>query len=705
MQPRGAFTTGCSLAARPARLTAIILTLALLGCQGPDGTFAAEADTPESGTTTQALAPGVRQWVVFNDPTSTVRAEAYAITDKLIELIDGTPPGESIHITIHQLEANKIREALTRAKTRGAIVRAVVSGNVPLTRDGVKTDAGLLQDALGGNFVYCSAPNNVLGCISARANSIMHTKFATFSYTSAAGANTVIFGSFNLTVNAADGQYNNAVIVSGDATTFSRFNLVFEDMFYRRRNNNYQQSANGSFSSSGAALSAWFQPRADSAGGTSEEESTDVVVSQALNDLSTSTTGCYLKIAQNMITNGRDPFLTKHVKRIRDDLRCSVQIIYNSMGSDAATTLSTSSRRQLAGVHHKYFIMHGTLNGVANQTRVYTGSHNWSDDALRLNDEVLVRLTDPAVVNQFVAHFDALWCRAGGGTSCSPVHAIPPENLHLLGVGSGNAVYDRHWEGNWSGWSSLGPDASSDPDAYSWGRDHLDVYIRGSDNQLWQKPWTATGGWTAWYPLGGYLTSSPAVCSWGRPRVDVFARNASGTLSHRWYHASSGWSVWGDIGAPPPGIPDMSGPACASWTEGPGAEHISIFVRGADDALWHKAWLGTGWSGWESLGGLIKFDPAVASWGPRRLDVFAVGRDDNAVHTRAWNGTWHPWSFLGGVATSSPGATSWGPDRIDVFIRGTDNGFHHLAWDGTWHGWNPLGGVLISGPAAVSMSK
>ncbi|HYO57263.1 hypothetical protein [Archangium sp.] len=61
-------------------------------------------------------------------------------------------------------------------------------------------------------------------------------------------------------------------------TTFSRFNAVFEDLFNQRRNNNYQMSANGSFSSSGAALSVWFQPRADSTGGTSEGTSINLDV-------------------------------------------------------------------------------------------------------------------------------------------------------------------------------------------------------------------------------------------------------------------------------------------------------------------------------------------------------------------------------------------------------------------------------------------
>ena len=38
---------------------------------------------------------------------------------------------------------------------------------------------------------------------------------------------------------------------------------------------------------------------------------------------------------------------------------------------------------------------------------------------------------------------------------------------------------------------------------------------------------------------------------------------------------------------------------------------IKLFVRGTDNALWHKWWNGSAWSGWESLGGVLTSGPAV----------------------------------------------------------------------------------------------
>ena len=49
--------------------------------------------------------------------------------------------------------------------------------------------------------------------------------------------------------------------------------------------------------------------------------------------------------------------------------------------------------------------------------------------------------------------------------------------------------------------------------------------------------------------------------------------------------------------------------------------------------MWHK-WYENGWSGWESLGGVLVSAPAAVSWGPNRIDCFAAGTD---------SALWHKW--------------------------------------------------------------
>lgn len=177
-----------------------------------------------------------------------------------------------------------------------------------------------------------------------------------------------------------------------------------------------------------------------------------------------------------------------------------------------------------------------------------------------------------------------------------------------------------------------------------------------------------TSGWSHWEGLGGVLTSDPDVSSWGTNRLDVFVRGTDNAMWHKWWDGSA-WRGWERLG----GVL-TSGPGAVSW----GPNRIDVFARGTDNALWHRWWDGSAWRGWESLGGVITSDPTVSSWASGRLDIFARGTD-NAMWHRWFDGGWRGWESLGGTLTSGPGAASWGRGRIDCFVRGTDNQL--------WHKW------------------
>jgi hypothetical protein len=204
------------------------------------------------------------------------------------------------------------------------------------------------------------------------------------------------------------------------------------------------------------------------------------------------------------------------------------------------------------------------------------------------------------------------------------------------------------------------------------------------------------GGVPTWTSLGGSATSGPASSSWGPGRLDIFVRGTDNAL---WHRVSTGglWGLWESLG----GVL-ASDPGAVSW----GPNRLDVFVRGTDNGLYHRWWDGSRWNGWEGLGGVLTSGPEVASWGASRLDVFVRGTD-NALYHRWWDGArWNGWEGLGGALSSDPGTVSWGQNRIDVFVRGTDNGLHHKFWYSSgWSGWESLGGVLASGPEASSCAS
>jgi hypothetical protein len=199
--------------------------------------------------------------------------------------------------------------------------------------------------------------------------------------------------------------------------------------------------------------------------------------------------------------------------------------------------------------------------------------------------------------------------------------------------------------------------------------------------------WIAKNSWGTAWGSGGFFKIGYGECNFD---VYSFATARGTTLP-----ATHGWSGWESLG----GI-ITSKPSATSW----GTDRIDAVARGTDSAVYHRWWDGAHWGGWESLGGNCQSGPAICSWAPGRLDTFVVGTDHQLYH-KWYQGGWSNWEALGGTLSSDPAAVSWGSNRIDVFARGMDSAMWHLWWDGShWGGWESLGGVLDSAPAVASWS-
>ena len=178
-------------------------------------------------------------------------------------------------------------------------------------------------------------------------------------------------------------------------------------------------------------------------------------------------------------------------------------------------------------------------------------------------------------------------------------------------------------------------------------------------------------------------------------RLEVFGVGTDNALWHDWQITpNGGWSGWNSLGGIVTSMPDA-----ARNADG----RLEVVARGSDNALWHR-WQtspGGGWSGWYSLGGILYSDPAVFANADGRLEVFVRGTDDSLWHIwqTAPNGGWSGWHSLGGVLTTEPVAGRNADGRLEVFVRGSDNALWHIwqtAPNGGWSGWHSLGGVLTS---------
>ncbi len=141
-----------------------------------------------------------------------------------------------------------------------------------------------------------------------------------------------------------------------------------------------------------------------------------------------------------------------------------------------------------------------------------------------------------------------------------------------------------------------------------------------------------------------------------------------------------------------PGNDDLGGnftsaPGISSW----GSGRLDIFARGATtNHLFHKAWTGTAYTGWEDMGGTLESGPGavsapeISAGTDNHLDVY-YQQAGGAVQRKVWNGsTWGSWQSTGLTAASGVGTASWGPERYDMVGLNANNSkkVQHWYWVG-----------------------
>lgn len=247
-----------------------------------------------------------------------------------------------------------------------------------------------------------------------------------------------------------------------------------------------------------------------------------------------------------------------------------------------------------------------------------------------------------------------------------------------------------HYDG--TRWTSRGGQIVGAPDACSWGPGRLDVFIRGTDNKLWQIA-LINGTWSEWIPHDGNLASPPTCVSWGPNRIDVFAVEAGTRAMVRKVWDGSAWSGWVPIGGE---FPAGSAPDAASN----GVNDITVVARGMDNAVWSTHHGASGWESWTPLGQRANSDPTVVARGGGRVDVFVQAPDNQMTHLSG--GTWTP---RGGVFNSGdgPDATAVSANEYVLYVRGSDGELWRGRGAANFAGWDPVGGRITSDPAVVSM--
>ena len=248
------------------------------------------------------------------------------------------------------------------------------------------------------------------------------------------------------------------------------------------------------------------------------------------------------------------------------------------------------------------------------------------------------------------------WRTLGGSAVSGPAAVRRNDGTIDVFVLSSDGTYQHKAidpSGSESAWTSIGGRFASAPaailrlDGDGAPGIVIDIVGRGTDNAIWMQSWILTdGSRTAWFSLGGDFKSSPALMSWFGDGLEVFARGSDDEVKRRYWNTRA-WSGWESLG----GAAD-SGLAATTWYD----ENFEVSYRGSDRNIYFNGWNGTSWRGWTKLDAAVDSAPAMLSERPGQLMFFS--RSGLQIVKRKYeDDAWDPgWEAIGNpsLRLSSP---------------------------------------------------
>lgn len=181
--------------------------------------------------------------------------------------------------------------------------------------------------------------------------------------------------------------------------------------------------------------------------------------------------------------------------------------------------------------------------------------------------------------------------------------------IDCVGVSTNNEVFWTSYNAtnnSWSGWTSLGGFATSDPSVIRTndGNTQLRVFVRGPGNSLFMNT-LDSGAWSDWQDLGkttGTALSCVDLFNWGAHCYD--SSGGSAVQLTNVTQTTGPAIVIDDIGGA------VNGKVSAVST-GADGDVLRVFVRGPGNKLWVKNW-DASWADWEQLDATMNSAPGCA---------------------------------------------------------------------------------------------
>lgn len=382
------------------RSVATVLTVVLLSLVP-----AAPADAEPSPALDEARSgQGIRlSWgPVFNNPLGSV-AEQRRILTYLADVIDATPPGAVIRAAVYGFTDDAVARALHRAADGGVQIRMVLDSS-RRSEPSLRLQQRLGNDVRADSYVvFCN--HSCRGTAGGN-----HTKF--FLFSEAGGADDVtLVTSANTVGETVDEQWNDLYSVAGASPVYDSFVRVFEQMKYdepvpRPYVAAYQESH----------LQGFYP--APGAGRTAPDPWLDYLDPVRCNGAKRAGLGGHtrIRVAMSAMHGSRGLAGAGRLVALRRQ-GCDVKVIFGAAPGDDVRRVLSAGRVPWRGTnyrrvhtHQKLLIVNGVIGSDPWATRVFTGSHNWTDQAAD-RDEVVLGIKDARTAQLYTQNWNYVWRR------------------------------------------------------------------------------------------------------------------------------------------------------------------------------------------------------------------------------------------------------------------------------------------------------
>ncbi|TPE41052.1 phospholipase D-like domain-containing protein [Pontibacter mangrovi] len=371
--------------------------------------------TPKEEVSTE-LVPyqGTFPQAMFTSPAA-VAGGSYSteIMDNLVALIDATPDDATLYMSIYLFDYKDLVEALERAAARGVELHLMLD----LSReDSQKTNPYTIDQ------LKTKLPENtdlVIVDSDASATAINHNKFVLFSKltTQAGSATNVVLQTSHNFVLSGTRKMQDGVVLSHEGL-YQAFKSYWEDMKkgakQGMKNFSYRE-----FHDEAAGVSAYFLPKRQN--GEAYGEDAVIELLDRITDPATAT----VRIGMSDWTATRINVVEK-LGELHEQGATIELVVKSSIDADVLRGLRTleekgvylkvynmtESGQAKVNIHSKFMLIEGEWEGEQAQVLV-TGSHNFTLNALRNNNETILLLKNSALYNDYIAYYTALKAAPG----------------------------------------------------------------------------------------------------------------------------------------------------------------------------------------------------------------------------------------------------------------------------------------------------